>query len=279
MIAKPYAGHNAIEAVAFVLQFAREFSEKEVEFLLSLEDKHKNDLPSFLKLTGLTVNVAEAPSNKHAMMNQSQKLSGVLLQHFQDNGKPDWALRISGNHIIVNCWVYSRWHDVWPRAKELLLSAAHVIQSDDNGVALAALQIVDKFEYENIPDTYTLSDVFNPESPYLTKQACNSGPFWHVYQGWFEKDFINGLDGVRRLNALNLSSADFNGKLVSTIDYTGRIDRPGFMASLEDLESIVDRQKNLSMLEFMFSDLHESNAQILCKTLSQQKLDLIRLKR
>lgn len=279
MIAQPYAGHNALEAVAFVLQFAREFSEQEVEFLLSLEEKHKRDLPSFLKLTGLIVNVAESSSSKSAMMNQSQKLTGVLLQHFQENGKPDWALRVSGNHIIVNCWAYSRWNDIWPIAKNLLLSAAHVVQSDTNGVVFAALQMVDKFEYDRIPETYEVSDVFNIDSLYLTQQVCKSGPFWHVNQGWFEKDIIPGMVGGRRLNVLNLSSADFNGKLVSTIDYTGRIDREGYMAPVAELEQVADQQSALSLLDIVFSDLHESNAQILCKTLSKQKLDQIGLAR
>ena len=114
-IACPIAETNAIEATAFVLVFSREFEEKEVEALLSLEHSLKATLPSFTKTSALTLNVVD-----NAPAEQTQIMSGVLLQSFQENGKPDWVLRASDNMIVVNCSKYDNWKNVWAKACQLM---------------------------------------------------------------------------------------------------------------------------------------------------------------
>lgn len=279
MIARPLAGSNAIEAVAFVLTFAREFTQAEIEFLLSLQEKHKAELPSFLKIQGLTVNLADSTEKKPTVMHQTQKFTGVLLQHFQETGKPDWALRVSNNIIVVNCWLYTRWDEVWPKAKKLLLSASQVVDSDSNGITSMTMQTVDKFEYDGIPSSYSITDVFNAESPFLTKKAIGAGTQWHVHQGWFENLAEQGDQGLRRLNVINLASALHNEKLVSTIDHVGKIDFLNGVLPAREISSPSDLPPNDLIIDQIFNELHEGNVNVLLQTLSSEMLNSIGLKR
>ena len=101
-IAKPVADSNAIEAAAFVIQFEREFSESEIEALFALAQRLKQDLPSFQKLITLLVGVSEEGASSVATAPfPRQRLAGILLQHFRDNGKPDWVLRASNNQVAA----------------------------------------------------------------------------------------------------------------------------------------------------------------------------------
>jgi len=65
------------------------------------------------------------------------------------------------------------------------------------------LGVVDKF-VNAMSDSSAdgASTIFDPSSPYLTKQNLRSESQWHVHQGWFEPPDL----GLRILQVLNISS-------------------------------------------------------------------------
>lgn len=263
--ARPIAATNAIEATAFVLVFAREFEECEVEALLSLEQSLKDSLPSFLKTNAVTLNVTDNAPAEH-----SQKLSGVLLQKFQGNGKPEWALRASENRIIVNCLKYDNWDNVWPKARQFLLRAAQCVASDTNGVLQAIFQVIDKFIYDERPATYSIGDVFNPDSEFLTPRVKKAGEMWHIFQGWFEQNGFKADEIDAILHVAKLSSSNISEKLIATIDHTIQAN---FIKPLgvSNFIGVGITENGSEFANTLFKELHDKNVKMLRDVLSHEQ--------
>jgi hypothetical protein len=257
-VARPIANTNAIEATAFVLVFSREFEEKEVEALLSLEHSLKSELSSFTKTSSLTLNVVDNAPAEH-----TQQLSGVLLQSFQDSGKPDWTLRASDNMIVISCLKYDSWESVWPKACQLMLKAAQCVESDRISIAHAAFQVVDKFVYDEKPMPYSVEDVFNPDSVFLTQQVKSSGDLWHIFQGWFERASNQVANEDDILHTLKLGSAINNEKLIALIDHTLQRNFKGRVVNVKDLLGLEVPEKGSIFTNQLFKDLHDGNVKVL----------------
>jgi uncharacterized protein (TIGR04255 family) len=272
-VARPIAETNAIEATAFVLVFSREFEVKEVEALLSLEHSLKTILPSFTKTSSLTLNVVD-----NAPAEQTQQLSGVLLQSFQVNGKPDWALRASDNMIVVNCLKYDNWENVWPKACQLMLRAAQCVDSDTNSIAHAAFQVIDKFVYDEKPTPYFIKDVFNQESEFLTPQIKNAGELWHIFQGWFEGGATRDTKVDEVLHILKLASSMNNEKLVAQIDHTLQKNFKNKIVNVKELLGLKTPEYGSIFANQLFKDLHDKNVLILRNVLAMEQQIAIGLK-
>lgn len=272
-VARPIAETNAIEATAFVLVFSREFEEKEVEALLSLEHSLKTILPSFTKTSAINFNVVD-----NAPAEQTQQMSGVLLQSFQENGKPDWALRASENMIVVNCLKYDNWENVWPKACKLMLRAAQCVDSDRISITHAAFQVIDKFVYDKKPEPYSIGDVFNPDSEFLTQHAKNSGELWHVFQGWFENVLAPGNNEDNVLHTLKLGSSINNEKLIALIDHNLQRNFKSKVVSVKELLGLESPENGSAFANQLFRDLHDGNVLMLRNLLAMDQQIAIGLK-
>jgi len=270
--ARPISETNAIEAAAFALVFSREFEEKEVEALYSLEHSLKSTLSSYSKTSSLMVNVID-----NAPAQQSQKMSGVLLQSFQDNGKPSWSLRAADNMIIANCMKYDNWENVWPKAYQLLLKAAQCVDSDSNSIARAVFQVIDKFVYDEKPKSYSIGDVFNSDSIYLTKQAISSGSLWHVFQGWYEGIADQSAPNNEVLHTLKLGSSFNNEKLVALIDHTIQKNLNAPTLSVKEFLVPQTLEVGSALADQLFKELHDKNVQVLHNLLANDQLTAIGL--
>lgn len=271
-VALPIAETNAIEAAAFVLVFSREFEEKEVEALYSLEQSLKSILTNYSKTSSLMVNVID-----NAPAEQSQKMSGVLLQSFQENGKPNWSLRASDNIIVATCMKYDNWENVWPKACHLLLKAAQCVDSDTNSIARSVFQVVDKFIYDEKPKTYFIGDVFNPDSIYITKQAMSAGELWHVFQGWFDTLADQNTTKDEVLHTLKLGSSFNNEKLVALIDHTIQKNFKARTVSVKDFLAPQNVEEGSVFANQLFKELHDKNVQVLRNLLAKNQLTAIGL--
>jgi hypothetical protein len=61
---------------------------------------------------------------------------------------------------------------------------------------------------------YSIGDIFTLNSPYLSNKVRNSGPLWHLYQGWVENDVSLNCNC---LNNLNISTSKKDNELVTAI--------------------------------------------------------------
>jgi uncharacterized protein (TIGR04255 family) len=275
-VALPIAGHNAVESAAFVFGFGRPFALKEVEALFSLEARARDELPSYTTIQTLQFNLAEPSQGPSAPA--SQQVTGVLLQKFRPDGKPEWVLRADGNQIVVNCTRYTRWADVWASSRRFLLMAAQSVDAPTNGVTTFALQFTDKFVYAAPPPSdYSPAEVFKVGSKYLTAQASSSGMQWHVHQGWFIDQGDLPLAPTRTLHVLNLSSAILEDRLTAIVDHTAHIQlKEGKALRVKALlGGDDDPLGGSSLVNSVFTSLHQQNLEILRETLSVKQVAAI----
>ncbi len=281
MNAHPFAKKNAIEAIAFVMVFERSFFENENEALLSLEHTLKNEFQSFATIRSFNINIAgEKDELTQPSISNYQNIGGVLLQHFQSNGKPDWSLRTENEKIVVTCFDYDRWDTIWPKARNFLLRAAHVVSSETNPVTQCGMQVIDKFIYTDVDRTYNIEDVFNISSPFLSKHVLDSGKFWHIHQGWFENSLLENNENGKILNILNIST-DYDGSnegdLNCAIDHIGQYNFDE-SAPIEKLIGKNYNEQGTPLLNELFLELHINNKKILENLLSEEQLKKIGLK-
>lgn len=223
--ARPLRGRNAIEAVAFVLQYVRAFDQEELEKIAALKDSFTGESWKAVPMQGVTLQVG-AP----AFVPQPTA-NGSTFQKVGDDGKFVWMVRAFNNMIVVNCFDYDRWTDVWNQASHYLKLVANAIASDSLRVNLAVLQITDRFTYGADPEPYDIRDVFRVDSPYLPANVGSSGAIWYANHGWavnIADAGANGngepaFEGATLGNAITVSSNRINNVLTSTIDHVGQI--------------------------------------------------------
>lgn len=263
--AKPFAVHNALEAVGFIVQLKNHFSAQDVEALFSLKERLAEELPSFEKMTTHMLGVVG-----NSLPQQESRDSGVILQSFKSNGRQDWVLRAMHNQILVTCSDYTRWVDVSAKAIRLIYTVMQSIRAEVNPVQLVAMQFLDKFLYDGVPDNYNTEDIFRSDTEYLTPFSRQAGNQWHVYQGWFvDESETVALGKGRVLNGLNIATSILPDRnLTTTIEHLVQ-----FASESEEGIFFTSADK----LNTHFTFLHEQNKYILLRTLSDKQLQKIGL--
>lgn len=208
----PIRGKNAIDQIAFVIVFKKPLVDRDLLELLGLRDDLSQELPDFKKID--VVQMAMDPSNPRLPVS---KLGGMSYgkKSIKNESRFEWSLRIENNNIIVACSEYTKWLDVWVKAKEYLNLALEKCDVSGNPVVELVFQCMDKFINSEHPDNYTIEDVFDINSDYLTKHvALHSPKAWHINQGWFQEL----LDGqIQSLNNLNLNAQIIDAQPHETI--------------------------------------------------------------
>lgn len=246
----PINQNNSIESSCFVLVFERAFNKQELLSLSRLKEVFHEDLPSYREINSIKVKLVDGTTAE-----QSQDISGVVLQCFKNNGKPSWELKVENNIIEISCFAYDSWTEVWGKVKRYLLETIKTIEDDNNKLMICVLKIVDKFvsDFGN----YNVGDIFLERTPYLTQNILNgeNGELWHVFQGWFEQ-----LDDKTYLHNLNLITSNENGRITTNIDHAIQCQ------FIKNPQLISDFKQ--SKLEAIFSELHNKNKEILRKLLN-----------
>lgn len=266
--AKPINQTNAIEAVGFMLSFARKLTQNEIDRLLGLESVFKDELPVFSKLAGFGVTI-----ENNQVTQRTSQFSGVMLQKLASTpGKFSWIVQINEDTLHVTCGEYDRWVTVLPKALKYINKICAFLDLDTLQMASVGCQFIDKFVYENVPQFYVLNDVFMPDSGFLPSSVKDAGDLWHVYQGWF--GVLNTVVDARPLNQLNLTSSVIDGKLAAIIEHNTQI---SFGKSVTVKTFIEQNASSISLLENLLTDIHNTNKQILKKLLAESKLQAIGL--
>lgn len=257
---KPISEKHAIEVASFIVVFERPFEAHIIESLPGLHERLKADYSVFNP-----TNIMEFRVTGSEVTQQAGVSSGGLLQSLLPDGRPSWTLRVEGNAIVVSCTDYKRWGDISTKALGHIKAAMAFVKNDTNAISNLIHQIVDRFVTDSKVQ-YSIDQVFNTKSPYLTEQVLNAGKLWHVYQGWFEekKDFDGKL-----LNVLNLSTAENPvGGITTTIDHAAhlRFSSPKTIGEFDD-----------RFIREAFDELHECNKFIIKRLLTNEQLAAIGL--
>lgn len=195
-----------------------------------------------------------------------------MFESFQLDGEVGWRLTCQGNTLFLNCLVYTRWSEVWATAREIMAKVAQIgIDERDQGVQNLQLQYVDVFEWEGRTDEYDSRELLRAGSTFLSAQvtAGEVGHLWHHYSGWFESQDEPVPGQV--LNRIHIDAVEsIEGKPLVKFDATLRKD----VVSPLPIAAIVHGP---SLIDEVFSSLHEKNKALMAEYLSDQTLEKIGL--
>lgn len=254
--------HAIVEVVMFV-EFAPPFGESTVRKLINIEHDLKGDLPG---AKPVEFSVFSFGPDKGVQMARPRTI-GVELQRVRPDGSLEWMLRTTENAISVHCLDYSRWNDIWARAKGYLDKAFRHLEGSDSFIASVGLKYIDRFVCNGDPEQTRLEDLFRKETDLICKRAFSTGPLWHCHSGWFEDLRISNPKCLNQLNLdATLTNIKGHRKLVITVDHNA-------------VAQIPPENSNLSLLPFdaIMEELHERNKAVMAELLSEQMARKINL--
>lgn len=261
--------HAIVEVVMFV-EFAPPFGESTVRKLINIEHDLKEDLPG---AKPVEFSVFSFGPDRGVQMARPRTI-GVELQRVRPDGSLEWMLRTTENAISVHCLDYSRWNNIWARAKGYLDKAFRHLEGSDSFIASVGLKYIDRFVCNGDPEQSRLQDLFRKETDLICKRAFSTGPLWHCHSGWFEDLRIS-----KGLNQLNLDAALTNikghRKLVITVDHNAVAQIPQENSSLSLLKG-TNGSDDFSF-DAIMEELHERNNAVMAELLSEQMARRINL--
>lgn len=212
--------------------------------------------------TGSTINVTIADG----VANQGSPVQGVELFLAEPDGSSAWSVQVSAAQIYVECRVYTRWRNVWDRARDYLeeaLAALRNASGAEPSLDRVEMRVVDRFVADG-PD-YRLSDLFK-ECAHVPAFAFAAGPAWHSHLGWF--------DGApqRVLHNLNFDAKPINDKVES-----GEWEISILHFQRAKLLTAPSKAEKSSALETIYQAFHRDNKALISSILSSQMSSLIGL--
>lgn len=262
---RPINDRHAVREVVFALTFSRPFNLGEVEKLDTAHDIWKAELPK--KSRAQYLQIAFGPTTEAA---SSPSVGGVRFERIKADGSLDWRLGLEENFIAVNCLSYTRWADIWARARSLLQQAANVAVSEDNRTIGVGLQYIDVFVWEGDEGKCSPEQLLRRDSQFIPPNLWGKGPVWHLYQGWFRYDHLPAPG--RLLEKVHLDAVEENKQFLVKIDSTLRLDLETHVAAGPELfggePPLIDR---------ILDDLHQVNKRLVGGFLSDDMIHRINL--
>lgn len=256
----PVNGKHSIEVAVFVAVFQRPFSHRAIEALSGLQELLREDFPSFQRTNVFELRIDDTGTPSHHVGSE-----GVFLQKIRDDGKQACTLKVESNVVVVQCFEYETWVITSPIALRYLQAALNVLAEEENPIVMFALQVVDRFVEAN-REKYSIGQVFNKRSKYLSKHAIEAGYLWHVHQGWFEGSQVE--TSARLLNVLNLSTNDTPSGLITTIDHNVQFRSDGISVAIAT---------NADRLSSIYDELHSKNKSVVGDLLNTKQRKSIKL--
>ncbi|QUD86972.1 TIGR04255 family protein [Phenylobacterium montanum] len=249
---EPINERHAIREVAFAFQFARPFNVEEIDTLAKDHDAIRSELPKLQRPMFLQFFVGP-----DASQTLNTPPGGANFESYKRDGTLDWRLSVTNNLLTVNCLTYTRWVDVWARAKHYISFAMPHLVKEDNAVSDIGLQYIDEFAWSGPIEEYDNRLILKAGGDNIPNSILGRGPLWHIHQGWFEprERPLNG----RLLNRMHVDALLVDDKHIVRFDSTlsldiDEADRPTKCAALINEDGIADQ---------VLSELHAVNKAVL----------------
>lgn len=264
---RPWARENAIEAATFVVSFPEPLNQQMAARVRIAIDALADELPGLQDgPQGMFVAFGAGPVPPPPPVDYLRFVAAP-------NGQHQWRAQVVANTIQVGCFEYTRFDAVWERAERYLITMLNALNRDQ-WISEIGLQVNDKFLYPAgmPPAEYDPAELYQQDSPLLTKKSQSSGIFWHLFQGWFDSDHPN-----RILNQLNVSNTPIapGNQLAALIEHKATFQvNPEHPINCEQLMLPADGPR---LLETTFRKLHTANKTVLKQLLTPEKLRQINM--
>lgn len=267
----PIAGRHAIKAVSFGLEWQEPLQEDLLTFLMALHAKVRDKLPRVIRHEEIPLKVVLSQAQPEQEAPVKPQLASVTFDALQRNGEQEWSLVIQRNFLAVNCYVYTRWNEIWGIGRELLTPFLPVI-ARERGISVIGLQYVDQFRVTGSCEHFRAGHLLREGSRFVPTQAFQLDDLWHSHHGFFEK--LTEPTAHRRLNHVNVDVVDTNDERVIQITTAHRalLDRPA-----KDESRLLNSGGEGEWHHYM-DQLHKVNKQFLCELLNEDMCKQIGLK-
>jgi len=221
----PIAGRHAIKTVTFALEWQQPLQDDLLLLLKALHSKVRDRLPRVLQRQEVGFQIVVSPAPAVPEIPPEPRLASLRFEALQPNGEPEWSLTIERHFLAVNCHVYSRWNEIWLRARDLLLPFVPVL-ARECGISVIGLQYIDQFRVAGPSEQFRATDLFRDKSPFLPSHVFKLDDLWHSHHGYFQKR--TEPTAHHQLNHINVDVVDANdGRLVEiTTVHRALLDQP-----------------------------------------------------
>lgn len=176
-----HQGH-AIEQVAFALQFDAALSDDLIAQLEKAGSDFGQDFPRRAVLQGIEVSFGPAAAPAGA----PRSVSGIVWQRFRDDGNAEAELRCERAQVTFRTLTYTRWEQVWQRARRFLVAVLPIYTRGARPNAVS-LSYVDKFIWKGPIETFNRAALIRADSPYVAPHVYEVSDQWHCHTGSFTR--------------------------------------------------------------------------------------------
>lgn len=262
----PFAGDNAIQNVAFALEWPEELTNSDllaVRATYDQDQEFKRAYPQVQQPPLLMINVTDP----QAAPKTGSEFGAVnfLRPHPSMLGAASRAINVTRASCVAIVSDYSRWDQVWTETRRWLLKIASAI-TRTRPISLVGLQYTDVFQWRADPATLHLNEVLLEGSDLLVRNVFKTKNLWHSHHGYFE-DREEPMPH-QLLENVNVSVTDNNGRRSIQIVTVHRAGLRAPIWNADELAGTLDRIMN---------DLHQRNKAVMGNVLTpevQQKIKL-----
>lgn len=261
---KPCNEQNAIKVIAFAFEFQEEIEESLIHELILLyqnTDELNKSFPRKELLHSMTVQISE-----HGQQTQNQKLSGITFDRLMPNGTQELAISIRNNSVVISCGKYTRWNEIWEKAKSYFKIILPVLS--DKTLTLVGFECIDEFIITDISNWK--DELFNSSSKYIPSNISELVDLWHSHHGFL----INDNEPVehKTLNNINVNYISETGassinKILIRTQHQSRLKLP-VKYNADFFENIADKIMNKN---------HNFNKELMMDLLSDDMCNRIKL--
>lgn len=171
---------NALQRVVFIVQFKKEFSEKDfMQF-----DKNSKTWREELPRRSVSNAVLLQPGSSRVAFDD-ERIVGLSYEALMKDGSVEFGLRFDENRILFLAGRYTRWTEIWPQAHKFLQSAMGLV-SEDNPVVSFASEYSDLFRAIGEYKDFEASGILRPGSRFIPSHVFERTENFHFHTGFFE---------------------------------------------------------------------------------------------
>ncbi len=165
---------NALQRVVFIVQFTREFSERDLDRL----DTHSTSWRDELPRRSVTNAVLLQPGSNRVAFDD-ERIAGLSYEALMKDSSVEFGLRFDENRILFLVGRYTRWAEIWPLAQRYLKTAMGLLP-EDNPVISFATEYTDLFRAAGEYTEFDASGILRPDSLYIPSHVFDRTENFHT---------------------------------------------------------------------------------------------------
>jgi uncharacterized protein (TIGR04255 family) len=226
---EPIHSAHAIEQVLFSLQFDKPIDEVNLSAAAeAIHAEFKEELPGRAVLQTMAFSFGPLGLGQGGAL----PIGGTAFNLTRKDGTVESELRIERNTIVFRTAVYTRWDEIWGRARRYFNAAIPHYVATDVGVGATSLNFQDRFYWVGDLALCRANRLLRQGSGYVCPNVYEAKDLWHSHMGAFTK----GDEGTKRLINVNIDCLDEPGKqpprrvIAITTAITDQLNQPGYIS-------------------------------------------------